>query len=50
MVSWSGTVPMFNGLMPGSPAIIANGGSCQAQDQRGAAIQVGEQVRYHRLR
>lgn len=37
MVSWSGTVPMFNGFMPGSPAIIANGGSCQAQDQRGAS-------------
>lgn len=37
MVSWSGTVPMFNGLMPGSPAFIANGGACQAQDQRGAS-------------
>jgi hypothetical protein len=37
MVSWSGTMPMFNGLMPGSPAIIANGGACQAQDQRGAS-------------
>jgi hypothetical protein len=37
MVSWSGTVPMFNGLMPGSPAFIANGGTCQAQDQRGAS-------------